>query len=113
VSECATAALHELNLGNVCFRWHVYYNVMKYRSIALVCGVIQLAVTSPALAQRTATTTDTLRLSLEEAVTTGLRIADEVRLSAAQADMADAQVDAARASLVPQLRLNASYARTY
>jgi outer membrane protein TolC len=86
---------------------------MKYRSIALVCGVIQLAVTSPALAQRTATTTDTLRLSLEEAVTTGLRIADEIRLSAAQADMADAQVDAARASLVPQLRLNASYARTY
>jgi outer membrane protein TolC len=83
-----------------------------YRSIALVCGAIQLVVTPPALAQRPAQT-DTLRLSLEEAVTTGLRVADEVRLSAAQADIADAQVDAARASLLPQLRLNSSFGRTF
>lgn len=83
-----------------------------YRSIAVVCGAIQLAVTPPALAQRPAQT-DTLRLSLEEAVTTGLRVADEVRLSAAQADIADAQVDAARASLLPQLRINSSFGRTF
>lgn len=85
---------------------------MTYRSIALVCGAIQLVVTPPALAQRPAQT-DTFRLSIEEAVTTGLRVADEVRLSAAQADIADAQVDAARASLLPQLRINSSFGRTF
>lgn len=86
---------------------------MMYRSIALVCGAIQLVVTSPALAQRSATPTDTLRLSLEEAVTTGLRVADEIWLSTAQADIAGAQQDAARASLLPQLRINSSFGRTF
>lgn len=86
---------------------------MRFRSIALVCGAIQLAVASPALAQRSAVATDTLRLSLEEAVTIGLRVGDEVRLSAAQADIADAQVDAARASMLPQLRINSSFGRTF
>lgn len=85
---------------------------MTYRSIALVCGAIQLVVTPPALAQRPVQT-DTLRLSLEEAVTTGLRVADEVRLSAAQADIAEAQEDAARASLLPQLRINSTFGRTF
>jgi outer membrane protein TolC len=75
-------------------------------------GAIQLAVALPALAQRPATSTDTIRLSLEEAVTTGLRVGDEVRLSAAQADIAEAQYSAARASLLPQLRINAAYTHT-
>lgn len=87
--------------------------LMMYRSIALACGAIQLAVTSPAFAQRPAPSSDTLRLSLEEAVTNGLRVADEVRLAAAQADIAGAAVDAARASLMPQLRINSSYTRTF
>jgi len=86
---------------------------MMYRSIALFCGAIQLAVVSPALAQRSAAPTDTLRLSLDEAVTIGLRVGDEIRLSDAQADIAGAQVEAARASLLPQLRINSSYARTF
>jgi outer membrane protein TolC len=86
---------------------------MTYRSIALVCGAIQLAVTAPAFAQRSAPPLDTLRLSLEEAVTSGLRVADEVRLAAAQADIAEASVDAARASLLPQLRINSAYTRTF
>jgi outer membrane protein len=86
---------------------------MMYRSIALVCGAIQLAVTPSAFAQRPATPTDTLRLSLEEAVTTGLRVSDEVRLAVAQADVADAQVDAARSSLMPQLRVNSTFGRTF
>ncbi|HEY8175449.1 MAG TPA: TolC family protein [Gemmatimonadaceae bacterium] len=85
---------------------------MMYRSIALLGGVIQLAVASPALAQRP-NSTDTLRLSIEEAVSTGLRVADEVRLSVAQADIAEAQYDAARASLLPQLRINSGYTRTF
>jgi outer membrane protein TolC len=85
---------------------------MMYRSIALLGGAIQLAVASPAPAQRP-NSTDTLRLSIEEAVSTGLRVADEVRLSAAQADIAEAQYDAARASLLPQLRINSGYTRTF
>ncbi|HYC50078.1 MAG TPA: TolC family protein, partial [Gemmatimonadaceae bacterium] len=39
--------------------------------------------------------------------------ADEVRLSAAQADIAEAQFDIARATLLPQLRINSSYSRTF
>jgi outer membrane protein len=87
--------------------------LMMSRTIALVCGAIQLAMAVPVSGQRPAAPTDTLRLSLEEAVTTGLRVADEVRLSAAQADIADAQLDAARASLLPQVRINSSFGRTF
>lgn len=86
---------------------------MMYRSITLLSGAIQLAVASPAVAQRPATPTDTIRLSLEEAVSSGMRVADEVRLSAAQADIAEAQLDLARSSLLPQLRLNSAYTRTF
>jgi outer membrane protein TolC len=89
---------------------------MIVRSIALLCGAIQLAVTpvvSSALAQRPAASTDTLRLTLEDAVITGLRVSDEIRLSAAQTDIAEAQLDAARSSLLPQLRINSSFGRTF
>ena len=57
--------------------------------------------------------TDTIRLALDEAVALGLRTGDEVRLSAAQALGAEAQYDLARASLLPQLRLNSGYTRTF
>ena len=87
--------------------------MMIYRSIALLGGAIQLVVTAPALAQRPAAPIDTIRLSLEEAVSTGLRVADEVRLSAAQADIADAQLDLARSSLLPQLRVTAGYTHVF
>lgn len=86
---------------------------MKSRSLALLGGVIQLAMTSPAFAQRPALSADTIRLSLEEAVSTGLRVSDEVRLSAALTVIADAQYDAARASLLPQLRITSAYTRTF
>ena len=86
---------------------------MMYRSIGLFFGAIQLAVSVPALAQRPLATTDTLRLSLEEAVATGLRVGDEIRLAAAQADIADAQLDAARSSMMPQLRINSTFGRTF
>jgi len=46
-------------------------------------------------------------------VATGLRVADEVRLSAAQAAMADATHDAARAGLVPLVRLTSTFGRTF
>ena len=91
---------------------------MTYRTIARSCGAL-LLVALPLAAQRNerlaapASRTDTLHLSLEQAVETGLRVSDEVRLATAQADIADAQYDLARASLLPQLRINSSYSRTF
>jgi outer membrane protein len=86
---------------------------MMPRPIAALCGVLLLLAASPAFAQRAGAPGDTVRLSLDEAVTIGLRVGDEVRLSAAQADIADAQFDAARATLLPQLRINSAYTRTF
>jgi outer membrane protein TolC len=86
---------------------------MMYRSFALFCGAILLQIPNSAAAQRPEAGSDTIRLSIEDAITSGLRVADEVRLSAAQADIADAQVDLARASLLPQLRINSAYTRTF
>ena len=85
--------------------------VMRYRVLAAFSGAIQLAAVAAAAAQSTAP--DTLRLSIEEAVATGLKVADEVRLSSAQADITDAQFDAARGALLPSLRLTSSFGRTY
>jgi outer membrane protein TolC len=52
---------------------------------------------------------DTLRLTIEEAVTRAVRQSDEARLAAAQLDVTDAQITTARAAGLPQLRLNGSY----
>lgn len=54
---------------------------------------------------------DTLRLTLEDAVTRMLRGSDEARIADAQVEVADAQVLAARAAGLPQLRLNSSYSQ--
>src|SRR5688572_719974 len=53
-------------------------------------------------------TGDTVALSLPAAVQRGLRLGDEARAAAYQVDIADAQVTVARASGLPQLRLNGS-----
>ena len=87
--------------------------VMMYRLIGLLAGAIELAVANPALAQRPQAHTDTLRLSLEEAVATGLRVSDEIRLATAQYDIAGAQLDAARSAMMPQLRINSTFGRTF
>lgn len=84
---------------------------MRYPVLAALSGAIQFAAAATAAAQDPAQ--DTIRLSIEEAVATGLKMADEVRLSAAQADITDAQSDAARGALMPTLRLNSSFGRTY
>ena len=63
----------------------------------------------PAIAQRT----DTLRLSVEEAVVRALRASDEAQLALAQIEVADAQVTVARAAGLPQLRLNTTYSRAF
>ena len=53
--------------------------VMKYRVLAAFCGALQFATGAAAAAQSPAK--DTLRLSIEEAVATGLKVADEVAIS--------------------------------
>ena len=56
---------------------------------------------------------DTVRLSLDQAVTLGLRQSDEIGLANAQIDVADAQYANARASILPQLRFNGAYTHVY
>src|SRR3982750_837983 len=58
---------------------------------------------------RSGAPSDTLRLSIEEAVTRAIRQSDETRLSAAQVQVTEAQIMTARAAGLPQLRLNGAY----
>ena len=87
-----------------------------YRAVLIGVGCGALAVgVSPVsvIAQATAPRLDTLRLSVEDAVALAQRSADEARLSAAQVEVAEAQVALARANGLPQLRLNSSYSHVY
>lgn len=62
---------------------------------------------------RAALASDTLRLTLGDAVAIAMRQSDEVGLAATQVDIADALHGTARASLFPQLRVSGSYTHTY
>lgn len=64
-------------------------------------------------AQLPVSRTDTITLSLGDAVATALRESDEVLFAAAQTEVADAQVTVARAGGLPQLRVNTSYSRAF
>lgn len=79
---------------------------------ALAVGVSPVSVIAQG-ASRPGTRLDTLRLSVQDAVAIAQRMSDEVRLSAAQVDVADAQVSLARATGLPQLRINSSYNHVY
>ena len=67
-----------------------------------ILGAVFAALAGPAVAQRP----DTLSLSLEDAVRLALRVGDEARLAAAQVQLTDAQITTARATGLPQLRIN-------
>jgi outer membrane protein TolC len=56
---------------------------------------------------------DTLRLTIKSAVEQALSSSDEVRITQAQIDLADAQVTAARAAGIPQARLTSTYSHAY
>ncbi len=72
----------------------------------LILAAATIAVTpAPAIAQRA----DTLRLSIEDAVTRMLRTSDEARAAWQLVESTDAQVMAARAAGLPQMRLTSSY----
>lgn len=58
-------------------------------------------------------TPDTIRLSLGEAVTRAVRFGDEARLADAQIEVADAQMTSARASGLPQVRINSTFNHVY
>jgi outer membrane protein TolC len=76
--------------------------VLKSAS-TLAAAVLALWLSAPASAQQAP---DTLALPLENAVGRALRSGDEVRIAAAQTEVAEAQVVVARAGGLPQLRFN-------
>ena len=79
------------------------------RTVALA-----LLITAQRLgAQAPARSTDTLRLSLDQAVAMGIRQSDEIGLANAQIDVADAQFASARANALPQLRFTGQYTHVY
>ena len=83
------------------------------RLTALVVLPLAAGASVGARAVLAQTTADTLRLSVEEAVTRALRSSDEAQLALARIEVADAQVTVARASGLPQLRLNTTYTRAF
>ena len=80
-----------------------------------VCALVVALSVVPAVsfAQGADAARDTLHLSVDDAVAIALRQSDEVGLAAAQVDVADAQYGAARASVLPQLRISGSYLHVY
>jgi outer membrane protein TolC len=84
--------------------------------LTLPAAVAWLAATPVALsAQRavsaSAAPADSVRLSIEDAVTRVLRESDEVRLASSLVEVADAQITSARAAGLPQLRLAGNYSQ--
>jgi outer membrane protein len=84
--------------------------VVRPAAVGALAAVAGASIgTRPAVAQRT----DTLRLSVEDAVARALRASDEAQLALAQIDVAEAQLTVARAAGLPQLRLNTTYSRAF
>src|SRR5690242_20793896 len=86
------------------------------RRLALSVASLIVLPASPLLRAQSpapAAVADTLRLSVEDAVTLAQRQSDEVGVAAAQAAVADARFGAARANVLPQLRLNSTYTHVY
>ena len=83
----------------------------------MLCGALAIGVSPVAVMGQgsppSRSSADTLRLSIEDAVTAAQRASDEVKLSAALVEAAEAQVSLARSSGLPQLRLNTSYSHVY
>src|SRR5687768_2032983 len=78
----------------------------------LVAAVMVAAYASGASAQAPAPT-DTLVLSLEEALTRATERSEEVRLARSQVEIARAQVKETRAGALPQIEANLGYTRTF
>lgn len=83
----------------------------RFHALVLALAVLPVALTAQSVGA--GASRDTLRLSVDEAVTIALRQSDEVGLAAAQVDVAEAQYGAARANVLPQLRVTSSYLHVY
>ena len=70
---------------------------------------VALVVPGAALAQNG----DTLRLSIGDAVTRAERLGDAARLAGAQLEISEVQLDLARATALPTLRVNGGYTRSF
>jgi outer membrane protein TolC len=73
----------------------------------LIAGAAAFLLAAPLHAQRR----DSLRLSIEDAVTRGLRESDEAKVALAQVEVSEAQITTARAAGLPQARLASSYSQ--
>ena len=77
----------------------------RLSSVRVVLLLAAAALPCTAAAQRA----DTLRLSIEDAVVRAVRQADVAQTAALQLDITEAQLDIARASALPSLRLASGY----
>lgn len=83
---------------------------MKWRIWLLPCALFWLFWTEPAVAQAPPAT-DTVRLSLNEAVSRALRESEEIAVVRAQIDQAESQVTQVTAQVLPQISTNLTYNR--
>jgi outer membrane protein TolC len=92
-------------------RLDVISNMSLSRSCLLISALFAPILTVSAQARdiRSGTVSDTLRLSIEEAVSRAVRQSDETRLATAQLDITEAQITSARAAGLPQLRVSGAY----
>src|SRR5690349_1340609 len=86
-------------------------SILTILSGALAIGVSPAVVMGQSSPMRQSG--DTLRLSVQDAVAAAQLASDEVKLSAALVDAADAQVALARSTGLPQLRMNTTYSHVY
>jgi outer membrane protein TolC len=86
---------------------------LPVRFRALLAALLLTPSLASAQSSTAGSARDTLRLSVDDAVTIALRESDEVGLAAAQVDLASAQYGAARANALPQLRFTGSYQHVY
>lgn len=74
-------------------------------------AALSLPLAGPVFGQEAATS-DTVSLSLPEAVQRALEESEEVRLARSQVALASAQIGAARSAVLPQVNANVGYTRT-
>ena len=80
---------------------------------ALALGASPLRAQAPATRAAAVASTDTITLSVADALARAARTGEEIRLARAQVSLADAQVRSARSAALPQLDGAVSYTRTF
>ncbi len=81
--------------------------LVRIIAFTTIAGIFDPAVFGSVEAQGS----DTLRLSMTDAITRASRESDEMRLAEAQVEMTEAQITTSRASGLPQARLSSSYSQ--